>query len=130
MSIFAIGVENFDLSVNKRGDQFGLPFSYSASCSSNSNPMRSNSSKNSAVSSSSVLEDSWGKGVVSSIGWTSFVQVRAVCPSPPQLLHFWGDRFFAGSESAIIISRSALALRVVSTKECTPTVPVNSMQYG
>jgi hypothetical protein len=26
VSIFAIGVENFDLSVNKRGGQFGLPF--------------------------------------------------------------------------------------------------------
>src|ERR1700730_16062335 len=92
MSIFAIGVENFDLSVNKRGDQFGLPFSYSASCSSNSNPMRSNSSKNSAVSSSSVLEDCWGEGIASSIGGP-FVQVRALCPSPPQLLHLLGDRF-------------------------------------
>jgi hypothetical protein len=41
------------------------------------------------------------------------VQVRAVCPSPPELLHFWGDRFFDGSDSAIIISNSGSALRMV-----------------
>jgi hypothetical protein len=77
--------------------------------------MRSNNSKNSAVSSSSVLEDCWGKGIVSSIGrGPPFAQVRAVCPSPPQLLHLLGDRFFGGSDSAIIISNSDSALRMVS----------------
>src|ERR1700730_1945956 len=76
--------------------------------------MRSNNSKNSAVSSSSVLEDCWGKGI-SSIGrGPPFVQVRAVCPSPPQLLHLLGDRFFGDSDSAIIISNSDSALRMVS----------------
>jgi len=42
------------------------------------------------------------------------VQVRAVCPSPPQLLHLLGDRFFGDSDSAIIISNSDSALRMVS----------------
>jgi hypothetical protein len=42
------------------------------------------------------------------------VQVRAVCPSLPQLLHFWGDRFLDGSDSAIIISNSDSAWRMVS----------------
>src|SRR6202047_5538711 len=94
MSIFAIGVENFDLSVNKRGDQFGLPFSYSASFSFNSNPMRSNSSKNSAVSSSSVLEDSWGKGIVSSIGWTLLLCRSALYALLPRNYCIFGATVF------------------------------------
>jgi hypothetical protein len=46
------------------------------------------------------------------------MQVRAVCPSPPELLHFWGDRFFDGSDSAIIISNSGSALRMVPINAC------------
>ena len=35
------------------------------------------------------------------------MQVRAVSASPPQLLHLLGDRFFDGSDAAIVISNSA-----------------------
>src|ERR1700688_4264530 len=65
--------------------------------------MRSNSSKNSVVSSSSVLEDCWGKGIVSSIGRTSFCARSALYALLPRnYCIFWGDRFFDGSDSAII----------------------------
>jgi hypothetical protein len=69
------------------------PFPYSASCSSNSNPTRSNSSKNSAVSSSSVLEDCWGEGIVSSIGRTSFVKSALYALLPRNCCICWATVF-------------------------------------
>ncbi|SDT59162.1 hypothetical protein [Bradyrhizobium canariense] len=66
--------------------------------------MRSSSFKNSAVSSSSFdLEGGLRRGTAFDIVGP-FVQNRAVRPSPPQLLHFYGERFFIGSEAVIILS--------------------------
>jgi hypothetical protein len=40
------------------------------------------------------------------------VQIRAVCPFRPQLVHFCGRRFFGGSDSALIISNSVFGVGV------------------
>jgi hypothetical protein len=78
----------------KRETELVSPFSYSAFGSCNSNPMRSSSSKNSAASSSKVLEDCWGKGIVSSIGRTSFCAGPRCMPFSTAITAFLWRPFF------------------------------------
>jgi hypothetical protein len=69
---------------------------------------RSSSFKNSAVSSSFRLEGGLEKGITSDTVEPPCYKVFALyLLTPPQLLHFCGERSFRGSESALINSNSA-----------------------
>jgi len=82
------------LSVNKKGDQFGLPFFLFGILFFYFKSDAQQQFQEFRCLCSSGLEDSWGKGIVSSIGWTSLCAGARCMPFSPAITAFWGRPFF------------------------------------